>query len=121
MRELRRATRVPVTHMVVSLPSGHRLVRGNVSLFGVGFELSVPCHLKPGDPLEIRLFLPEETLLVRAVVTRIRRPEPRATGKMFVGAEITGLDELVGNPLFRFVEETALLRRAIQPTFSVQP
>jgi hypothetical protein len=121
MRELRRAPRVPVSHMVVNLPQGYRLVRGNVSLFGVGFELSVPCHLKPGDPLEIRLFLPEETLLVRATVTRIRRPEPQALGRMYVGAEINGLDELVANPLFRFVEETALLRRPIQPTSSVQP
>jgi hypothetical protein len=105
--------------MVVTLPSGHRLVRGNVSEYGVGFEMSVSTHLKIGDPLEVRLFLPEETLVLRVVVTRVRRAEPRSVGRMFVGGEIQNLDELVGNPLFRFVEESALLQRALQPMSSV--
>jgi hypothetical protein len=102
--------------MVVRLVSGHRVVRGNVSVTGVGFELPSSCHLRRGDVVEVRLDLPGESVHVRAVVNRIRRSEPRAVGRIFVGAEILEMDELVLNPLFRFVEEAALLRRPLLPT-----
>ncbi len=116
MRELRRAPRVPVTSMLVNLVQGSRLVRGDVSLFGIGFELTAPCHVKQGDALEVLLFLPDQVLRVRCIVRRVRRSQPEAIGRIFVGAELIEVDELVANPLYRFVEETSLVRRPMLPT-----
>jgi len=116
VREQRRAPRVPVSHMMVRLNSGLRLVHGDVSLTGVGFVLQSACYVKPKDVLEVKLYLPDQVVLLKVVVRRIRRLEPWSLGKMFVGADILSMDELVANPLFRFVEESALARRAIAPT-----
>ena len=113
MRDLRRAPRVAVNNMLVHLPQGARLVRGDVSLFGVGFEIYGACHLKVGDPIEIRLFLTDQTLTLRAAVTRVHRFEPLAVGRIHVGAKLKNVDELVLNPLYRFVEETLLLSRPL--------
>ncbi len=115
VRELRRGPRIPIRTLLVRTVQGNRLVRGDVSLYGVGFELTAPCYLRPGHKFEVQLFLPDQILRLRAIVTRILRSEPRAVGRLFVGAELIGLDELAANPLYRFVEESALLRRPLLP------
>jgi hypothetical protein len=102
--------------MMVRLGRGSRLVHGNVSVTGIGFELPGSVSVAKGDLIEARLHLHDQTIAVRARVTWIRRLEPRAIGRIYVGAAIVGMDELVANPLYRFVEEWALLERAARPT-----
>jgi hypothetical protein len=102
--------------MMVRLSTGSRLVHGDISLTGLGFELPGSASISKGDLIEVRLALPDQMITVRARVTRIRRVQPRAIGKIFIGASIVGMDELSANPLFRFVEESELLERAARPT-----
>lgn len=109
--ELRASPRVQVHGLQIGLASGARSVRGNLSTGGVGFELDDCPPLRPGDPLVVSLSIPEvdEPLAVSAVICRVRWDERR--GRLVVGARFIDVDALIECPLFRFVEETALLLR----------
>lgn len=113
-REFRQSPRVPVAQMMVALSDGNRLVRGNVSCSGVGFELPDQIHVRPGDRIALQLVVPDspDPLILRAVVTRVQRPRPLVHGRSFIGARFVDVDILVENPLYRFVEEKCLLSRS---------
>lgn len=110
-RDNRASPRVGVTQLVVGLADGDRFARGNISSGGVGFELEELVALHAGDPVAVRFVVPEtmEPLVLSAVVvhTSYRRGE----GSLYVGAAFVDVDELVQNPLDRFVEEAVLLAK----------
>lgn len=110
-QEMRNSPRVRVTRLVVGLPDGDRYVRGNVSSGGVGFELDELVVLQAGDPIAVQLVIPEsrEPLAMSAVVKHTHYREDN--GVLYVGACFERVDELVQNPLERFVEEAVLLEK----------
>lgn len=112
-RELRQSPRVPVAQMMIALPDGNRLVRGNVSCSGVGFELPEQVRVRPGDRIALQIVVPDspDPLVLGAVVTRVQPPKPLVRGRSFIGARFVDLDVLVENPLYRYVEERSLLAR----------
>ncbi len=103
--------------IMIALPDGNRLLPGNLSSGGVGFVLEEGGSLKVGDRIRVRIALPdqEEAAELNAEVAHVQCPEPRRSGHVYIGARFTELDALVGNPLFRFVEECALLTIAELP------
>ena len=119
--ELRHSPRVPVGQMVIGLPDGDRYVHGNVSTGGIGFHLDEIVALRPGDRLAVRLTIPEVNapISLSATVCHVRFSEN--DGRLHVGACFTELDELIEYPLFRFVEEAALSRRARSPSGVLRP
>lgn len=101
--------------MVVALPEGERLVTGDISTGGVGFELD-ECHILNRDaPVSIRLRLPEagEVLVLQAQIRHVTFR--KNAGRFWVGAEFVGLDILFENPIFRFVEESVLVALTARP------
>ncbi|MCB9645393.1 MAG: PilZ domain-containing protein [Deltaproteobacteria bacterium] len=115
--EMRASPRVPVTQLVVGLVDGDRYVRGNISSGGVGFEIDELIPLRRGDPITVRLNIPDSTepLAMSAVVQHSHYRDH--DGVFYVGALFVDVDELVQNPLDRFVEETSLLERT--PAYGV--
>lgn len=134
-REHRRGARVALSRLSVELPgslrSGERSphgaveegflkapVTGNISTGGVGFSLK-PGHprLKVGDRVTVRFELPDafDPILVRA---EVRHVTSRPGGGQRVGARFLDADELIENPLFRYIEESLLAIRATSQSFS---
>lgn len=98
--------------MRIGLADADLTLDGNVSTGGVGFEVDPSFRLHVGDPIAVSIDLPElaEPLALSATVCHVhQRPESRSH---YVGARFSAVDELVENPLFRFVEESALLGQA---------
>jgi c-di-GMP-binding flagellar brake protein YcgR len=116
--ELRASPRVPVTQLVVGLADGDRYVRGNISSGGVGFEIEEAVPLRRGDPITVLLTIPDSTepLALSAIVQHSHYREME--GVFYVGALFVEVDELVQNPLDRFVEEVSLLERT--PSYGVR-
>lgn len=112
IRELRGSPRVGVTRLVVGFADGDRYVRGNISSGGVGFEVDERAPVRVGDPIAIRLTIPEtlEPLALSAVVVHTHYRSD--TQVLYVGATFVEVDELVQNPLDRFVEEAHLLEKS---------
>lgn len=110
--ENRTCPRVPVTRLVVGLPDGDRYVRGNVSSGGVGFELDEHLPVRPGDPIAVRIVVPDsqEALALSAVIRHSRYRE--RDNCFYVGAAFIDVDELVQNPLDRFIDEAVLLDKS---------
>jgi len=110
--ENRSSPRVRVSRLRIGLADADLTLDGNVSTGGVGFEVDPDLRLNVGDPIAVMLDLPElgEPLALSATVCHVHlRTESRSR---YVGARFLDVDELVENPLFRFVEETVLLDRA---------
>ena len=109
LRELRRGPRVPIQEMILALPDGQRSVAGNVSLGGFGFESSDGIGLEPGDRFLVRLTVPDndEPLEMAAELCHLNYVE--ASGTFRGGARFVDVDELSEYPLFRYVEEAALV------------
>ncbi len=109
---MRSSPRVAVTRLVVGLADGDRYVRGNVSSGGVGFEIDERVAVRAGDPIAIRLTIPEtrEPLALSAVVCHSHYREQ--DGVFYVGAAFIDTDVLVQNPLDRFVDEAVLLEKS---------
>lgn len=129
-REHRNAARVALARLYVDMPGsglpaeGDRppsveasAVRGNISTGGVGFALPrgapVPTE---GDRLTVRFQLPDafDELVVRVEVRHISAAD---NGGCRVGASFLDADELVENPLFRYIEESLLAVRATSESF----
>lgn len=104
----RSAPRVRVHGLRLALPDGDRFVQGNVSVGGVGFETDECLPLAVGDTIRVSLSATEddEALDFVANVRHIKVPQPGQS--FYVGAAFHEADELVMNPLFRFVEESLL-------------
>ncbi len=110
--DMRASPRVLVTRLVVGLPDGDRYVRGNISSGGVGFEMDERVSVRAGDPIAIRLAIPEtrEPLALSAIVRHTQYREHDSV--FYVGACFIDTDELVQNPLDRFVDESLLLEKS---------
>jgi hypothetical protein len=111
-RDLRRSPRVRVARLRVGLQQVDLTLEGNVSSGGVGFEIPSAHRVHIGDPVTVSMAIPElnEPVALSAIVCHVQH---RAlVGRQYVGARFTELDELVLNPLDRFVEESALLSAA---------
>lgn len=102
--EMRRSPRVPVDRLIVGVRGGNRVVHGNLSTGGVGFE--VPERLGVGEPIAVCFSLPEtgEPVSIAAEVRHVRRE----TEGYYVGARFIDMDVLVQNPLDRYIEEVAI-------------
>lgn len=111
VQELRQSPRVLITQLVVGFPDGDRYVRGNISSGGVGFELDELIPVEVGDPITVRLDVPEtlEPLVFSALVRHTHYD--RDGSVQYVGARFIEVDELSQNPLERFVEEAVLLEK----------
>ena len=109
VRELRRAPRVGGIELTVRLRDDVRVVRGNISTGGVGFELDECALLEEGEPISVEVEIPElsDTVSLGAVIRHVQIPQSQ--GAFYVGASFVQPDEMVLNPLFRFVEERRLL------------
>lgn len=110
--ENRTSPRVRVARLRIGLADADLTLDGNVSTGGVGFELDPSHRVHVGDPIAVSIDLPEleEPMALSAMVCHLHtRPDSRSH---YVGARFFDLDELAANPLFRFVEESALLAQA---------
>lgn len=108
----RQSPRVRVAEIRVGLVGGDLTLQGNLSTGGVGFELDGTHRIRVGEPITVSVRIPEllDPVALSATVCHVQaRP---AGGGMYVGARFEDVDELVSNPLYRFVEESALLHRA---------
>lgn len=121
-REHRSAARVAVPKMRIDLPSAANaepsvattvgVLAGDVSMGGVGFSLERGTPpVAVGDRVMVRFALPDtyDELIVRA---EVRHVELEPGGVVKVGAKFLDADELIQNPLYRFVEESLLAVRA---------
>jgi c-di-GMP-binding flagellar brake protein YcgR len=133
-REHRNAARVALARLYVDLPKAEdapdddrpasveaSVVTGNISLGGVGFVLPAAApRPEAGDRLTVRFQLPDsfDELVVRV---EVRHAAPREDGSCRVGAAFLDADELVENPLFRYVEESLLAVRATSESFIEGP
>lgn len=109
--ENRTSPRVRVARLRIALTDGDLTLDGNVSTGGVGFELDRRRRVHIGDPIAVSIDLPElgEAVALSATVCHVNPVGPWQT---YVGARFQPTDPLVENPLFRFVEESALLGQA---------
>lgn len=109
MRENRSSPRVGVTQLLIGLADGDRYVAGNISSGGVGFAMTGPSRLEVGDPVTVRFSIPEthEPLALSAVV--VHRHYRDGEQAYYFGAAFVDVDELVQNPLERYVEEAFLM------------
>jgi hypothetical protein len=109
--DLRGSQRVAVPHLWIALPHGAVATRGNISTGGIGFEVDGCPPLRAGDPIVVRVAIPEtgEPLALSATICRVHYDDRRE--RLYVGARFVDVDLLTEFPLFRFVEETALLSR----------
>lgn len=110
----RHEPRVRLRQVRLRLNDGVRYVRGNVSMSGVGFEIEECLPLGVGDRIQLGLTFVEddEPLWVEAV---IRHVQVSGQGRTFyVGASFQEVDELVANPLYRYVEEVLL--QSVRPS-----
>ncbi len=109
--EGRRSQRVPIGPFVVGLSDQDHTVQGNVGVGGVGFEIEASVPVRPGDGLLVHLSLEEEgdePLCLGAIVRHTHALADQA--RKYVGAKFVDMDALVENPLFRYVEEAALIK-----------
>lgn len=109
--DLRRSPRVRVTELRVGLSEADLTLRGNLSAGGVGFELGAAHRIRVGDPITVAVRIPElvDPVALSATVCHVQF---RSNQGYYVGARFEDVDELVSHPLYRFVEESALLHRA---------
>ncbi|MGF1509086.1 MAG: PilZ domain-containing protein [Myxococcota bacterium] len=108
----RRSPRVRVARIRIGLQQADLTLEGNISSGGVGFEIPSAHRVHIGDPITVAMSIPElsEPVALSAMICHVQH---RAlVGRQYVGARFTGNDELVLNPLDRFVEESALLSTA---------
>jgi c-di-GMP-binding flagellar brake protein YcgR len=103
--EHRRSPRIPLQRFIVCLRAGDRIVTGDLSSGGIGFEVPEPIHL--GDPIAVSLTLPEtgESVSLSAVICHVTQTDK---GTYRIGARFIDMDVLIQRPLERYVEETAL-------------
>ncbi len=122
-REHRDGARVALARLCVELPGEEpselpgTMVGGNISTGGVGFVLDGESpEVAVGDRVTVRFSLPDsfDELVVRA---EVRHLSPREAGGYRVGARFLDADELVQNPLYRYVEEALLAVRATSESF----
>ncbi|MBK8013470.1 MAG: PilZ domain-containing protein [Deltaproteobacteria bacterium] len=104
----RSAPRVRVQGLRLALPDGDRFVRGNVSVGGVGFETDECLPLAVGDTIRVTLAATEDDEALDFVASVRHIKVPQQGQPFYVGAAFHEPDELVINPLFRFVEESLL-------------
>lgn len=110
--DLRDSPRVRVAELRVGLAGADLNLRGNLSVGGVGFETDFDHHIRVGDPITVSVRIPEllDPVALSARVCHVQTKP--AANRVYVGARFEDLDELITNPLYRFVEESALLHRA---------
>lgn len=110
--ENRSSPRVRVSRLRIGLSDVDLTLDGNVSTGGVGFEVEPDHRVHVGDPIAVSIDLPEleEPLALSATVCHVHRRS--GSSRSYVGARFRETDELVENPLYRFVEESALLDQA---------
>lgn len=131
-REHRNAARVALARMYVDLPREQTdspsddgrptsveasMVAGNISTGGVGFVLRDDAFVpRVGDRLTVRFQLPDafDELVVRV---EVRHVSPRDEGGLRVGGRFLDADEIVKNPLYRYIEESLLAVRATSESF----
>ncbi len=107
-KEQRKNPRVPVRQMRLRLPIGPRLVTGNVSVTGVGFETEDPIEIAVGERFGVQLAVPDchEPLDLHAELRHLQYIQP--AGRYFGGGRFVDVDELLEYPLFRYIEEASL-------------
>jgi hypothetical protein len=110
--ENRSSPRVRVSRLRIGLCDVDLTLDGNISTGGVGFEVDRDHRVHVGDPIAVSIDLPEleEPLALSATVCHVHRRSE--SDRHYVGARFRETDALVENPLFRFVEESALLDQA---------
>ncbi len=113
VRELRRSPRISVHRLRIGLAEADLALHGNLSTGGVGFELSPRHRARVGDPIAVQIDVPElsEPLALSATICHVQRRA--GSPNRYVGARFGEIDELIENPLYRYVEETALLGPAV--------
>lgn len=125
-REHRSSARVTLARLAVEIPNSSSVEpevavvparSGDISTGGVGFVLPAGHrNLRQGERLTVRFTLPDsfDELLVRAEVRHVERDDG---GAQRVGAAFLDADELVHNPLYRYIEEALLALRATSESF----
>ncbi len=106
--ELRRFPRIDMAVFVVGFSGMEQTLEGNISAGGIGFWFDKSAGLTVGDDVTVQLSIPEAEGVVH-VPGIVRHIQVGEDDRWYAGVEFVNLDSMVEGPLFRYVEEKALV------------